>query len=141
MEEHAEITVKHEPNWSAVLDRISHSEERIGGIESRVSTLESNASGIGPKLDDLRLIVKGDYVGGKWQAGLRDQIEQQGRDINETKDLAIAANAKADKFGPRITAGVAGIWAVFLGGLLAFLNAVFQWVDVTHHARIITGGH
>lgn len=103
--------------------------ERLGGLESRVKFLED--SGTSRKVDELLLIVKGDYVAGRYQTGLRDDIGELTRKLDETHDLAQAADKKADRIGPRITAGVVGVWAMVLTIVGALVGDYFNLLP--HH--------
>jgi hypothetical protein len=116
----ADIVVKHESNIDALVERLSHAEERISQNEGRVASLENTIGGVGAKIDDLRLIVKGDYVHGQWQAGLRDKIEEQGRDIAQLKRP--------------LTAAVAGVWTIALGIIIEIVNSYFGLWGAAHAA-------
>lgn len=137
--------MEHGPRWQSIMDRFSANEQRLATLEGRVAGLDTVLHEMTGGFKDITLALTGGLVGGKWQEGLRDVVENQGRnleaqgrEVTQTKALAELANLKADSVGRSVGRGVIGVWTL-TGSFIIWLITRYQ--DFVTAYQGVIGGH
>lgn len=133
------------PRWQTLLDRFSSIEQRTAQNEGRIAAIETLLHDMTGGFRDITLALTGGLVGGRYQEGLRDVVEQQGRileqqgrEVRAVKVLAEDANTKADSVGRSVGRGVIGVWTL-TGSFIIWLITRYQ--DFVTAFQGVTGGH
>lgn len=142
------------PLWVEAARRVEENSGRIATLEGRIATIEGAMTGTSAKLSDIKLAVVGDLVGGRWQPGLREQIEHVEDKVDELKANTAQsmkeferqvneALAKAQSFAWLARWAVGVLTAIFVGLVTEMGNNAFGWYGAAKLAHTLAshGGH